>query len=660
MKKICFVLISIALLACCKKENGEPTEPKATLISVSPTTLLFEAISAEPQTVTVYADGSWTTQAPEWVVLNPSNGGSGEVKVEISVNDNTSKDGRIGDVVFGPELTTSITNRVAVQQKGDNKIRISTGQELADWLKTLSAESLDEATLENDIDMSGVTFESAIAFAGDFNGNGHAIKNLTATRPLFTINKGSIENVVIDATCSFEPDTTVFGTIVSRNEGKISGCTNKANVTRSIKNNRSDKRSNLIAGIVGMSTQTDTILNCKNYGNIYIIDVDNNRFYSQGVAGIVALTAGSVGECENHGDIKLEGGFHDKRSCPARTKDGVPNPDGDIASGEIYTTKVGASVGGVVAYVAGNLYNCTNKGNVSWIENNVGAIEDSPARMFAGGVAGNYYGNVTDCTNEGVFTVKAVSSDGADVTSKNHQLAAGGVCGACNNPANDSPSKNRGTDVRNCVNKGKVVVNANTSKSQMHIGGVVGWPNGDNDQCKGTMYDCSNTGDIEISGTALFRAGGVAGVSPNMEGCSNNNTITINGGHSDSCVGGLLGAHWGAKQTIKNCTVNVTVTSSATIDVSALTGDITGNDSNTQATFEGCSIKGSLSQTGGNVGMLVGWCKGTTKVSMGTSTAPLEISGSVNGTTLTSESPVSLLWGTGYDESIHTLNYNVK
>lgn len=669
MKKICFVLISIALLACCKKENGEPTEPKATLISVSPTTLLFEAISAEPQTVTVYADGSWTTQAPEWVVLNPSNGGSGEVKVEISVNDNTSKDGRIGDVVFGPELTTSVTNRVAVQQKGDNKIRISTGQELADWLKTLTAESLDEATLENDIDMSGVTFESAIAFAGDFNGNGHAIKNLTATRPLFTINKGSIENVVIDATCSFEPDSTVFGTIVARNEGIINDCTNKADVVRKISKNASPAnhmRSNLIAGIVGMSTKDETISNCKNYGDISIIVTDNGGFTTNGVAGVIALTAGSIANCENHGEIKLEGGWHVGRACPARLgSDGNPDPDGEITKGEIYTTKVGASIGGVAGYVKGGLTGCLNKGKVTWKENKLEQISTSPARMFAGGVAGTYYGNCSDCTNEGEFNVISVSSDGSAVENGcNHQLAMGGVFGACNNPAADSPSKNRGLDISNCVNKGAINLELNNCHGWSWFGGVVGYPNGENGECKGTMSACSNTGNITVKGTGRFVVGAIAGTSPNMDGCTNNNTITVEGiGEEDASVGGLIGMHYAQKQVIKNCSTEFTISSSDAPNLSGLIGCTDDASSHNPVSFsvEGCTVKGSLSTNGGACGMLMGKCfVDGIAITIGTSTAPIEVSGTVNGTTLTSGSPLSLFWGTGYDESKHTLNYVVK
>ncbi|MCQ2155588.1 MAG: hypothetical protein MJY57_00095 [Bacteroidales bacterium] len=674
MKKICFVLVAMSLLLSCNKTDDpkdDPSAKDATAVRLSTSVLSFDAIGAESQTIKVYADGKWEAEGPEWVNLDPASG-NGTVTVTVTVTDNENIDGRVGEVVFGTHLASSTTNKATIQQKGDNKVTIKTGQELVDWLAKLNAESLDEAALGADIDMTGVQFVSAEAFSGVLDGKGHAIKNLTATGPLFKVNKGELKNIVIDESCSFEPDSTVFGTIVARNEGIINDCTNKADVVRKISKNASPSnhmRSNLIAGIAGMSTREETISNCKNYGDISIIVTDNGGFTTNGVAGVIALTAGSLSNCENHGDIKLEGGWHVGRACPARLgTDGNPDPDGEITQGEIYTTKISSSVGGVVGYIVGELSDCLNTGNVSWIENQVEKINTSPARMFAGGVAGSYFGKVTNCTNEGVFTVKAIASDGSEVTSQNHQLCVGAVLGAFNNPANDAHSKCKGTEVRNCVNKGKVIMDAYTSKSQIHLGGIVGYPSGPNEIAQGTMYDCSNTGDIEISGKSKFRAGGVAGVPSNMEGCTNKNTITIHGGHSDSCAGGLLGGHWGVTQLIKNCSSEAAITSEATIDLGGLVGDISNQASDTNkekgnvsATFEGCTVKGSISQTGGIVGMLVGWCAGeSVKVTMGSSATPIEVSGSVNGTTLVQSSPFSLFWGTGFESSVHSVNYVVK
>ena len=671
MKKICFVLVAMSLLLSCNKTGDpkdDPSAKDATAVRLSTSVLSFDAIGAESQTIKVYADGKWEAEGPEWVNLDPASG-NGTVTVTVTVTDNENIDGRVGEVVFGTHLASSTTNKATIQQKGDNKVTIKTGQELVDWLARLNAESLDEAALGADIDMTGVQFVSAEAFSGVLDGKGHAIKNLTATGPLFKVNKGELKNIVIDESCSFEPDSTVFGTIVARNEGIINDCTNKADVVRKISKNASPSnhmRSNLIAGIAGMSTREETISNCKNYGDISIIVTDNGGFTTNGVAGVIALTAGSLSNCENHGDIKLEGGWHVGRACPARLgDDGQPDPDGEITKGEIYTTKVGASVGGVAAYVKGGLTGCLNTGKVTWKENQLERISTSPARMFAGGVAGTYYGNCSDCTNEGEFNVISVSSDGSAVNNGcNHQLAMGGVFGACNNPAADSPSKNRGLDISNCINKGAINLELKNYKGWSWFGGVVGYPNGENGECKGTMSSCSNTGNITVKGTGRFVVGAIAGTSPNMDGCTNKNTITVEGEcEEDASVGGLIGMHYAQKQVIKNCSTEFTISSSTAPNLSGLIGCTDDASSHNPVSFsvEDCTVKGSLSTNGGACGMLMGKCfvEGIT-ITIGSSTAPIEVSGSVNGTTLTQASDFGLFWGTGFDSSVHSVNYVVK
>ena len=54
-------------------------------------------------------------------------------------------------------------------------------------------ESLDEARLTADIDMSGVELLRR-GFSGTFDGGGFSIKNLMTSKPLFKVNKGSIND----------------------------------------------------------------------------------------------------------------------------------------------------------------------------------------------------------------------------------------------------------------------------------------------------------------------------------------------------------------------------------------------------------------------------------------------------------------------------------
>lgn len=668
MKKVFLVLLSFAAIAACKDPidpdnpggGGGENKTAATVVRVGTSTLNFEAIGAEAQTVKIYADGSWTCEGPEWVTIDPKTG-DGTVTVTVSVTDNENVDGRIGTVVFAPELGSG-PNVLTIQQKGDNKVSIKTGQALAEWLAGLTSESLDEARLASDIDMSGITLVPAEGFSGILDGEGHAIKNLKASWPLFKVNKGTLKNIVIDESCSFAPDTNVFGAITSRNEGIINDCVNKGSVTLSYAGG--SKISNLIAGLVGMSVNKEAPLSgLKNYGKVAVETEKDKSFTSQGVAGIVAYSLSALAGCENFGEVSLTGGYHTGRACPARDP---ADPD-NIEKGEFYNKKISASVGGVVAYSIGTLDNCKNAGKVSWTETKVESQNTSPARMFAGGVAGCYYGAVTDCSNSGPFEVNVLTSDKSTFDGQNHQLCAGGVFGGVNNPSDDAPSKNRGVSVSGCSNSGAITVDVYTTKDWMHLGGVVGWPASENDNTNpsnwGVMSSCSNSGSITVKGAGQVRVGGIVGVTPYMENCSNTGKISILGIEEFAEIGGIAGHHWGFAQTIKNCSSVADIESAVKVDVGGFFGWVGNKSKESQsATVEGGKFAGNITAPeGSDVGMLVGgFAANKIAATIGTSSYPVEVSGSRNGTAITPENAATLLWGINYDESAQSFNYVIK
>lgn len=666
MKKCILFLMSAALLFACGKDEednnggggGGSSDSKATVVRVGASTLTFEAIGAESQEVKVYADGSWTSEAPDWVTLDPVSG-SGTVTVKVTVTDNEDTEGRVGTVVFAPDLLSSTTNKVTIQQKGDNKVNLKTGADFAEWLAGLNGESLDEARLAADIDMNGITLVPAEGFAGVLDGEGHSIRNLHSTQPLFKKNGGTLKNIVIDSSCSFEPDSIVFGALVTRNEGIVVDCVNKAPVTRTIA--PTSEQSNLVAGVVGLSVSADfTLSGCKNYGKISLIVSDEGKFTTQAVAGVIAYSRGHLSGCENYGEVSLSGGYHAKRACLVREPDNPENTE----TGEFYNQKVGTSIGGVAAHALGNTENCKNEGTISWTESRIDDMTTSPARFFTGGVVGTYRGTVTDCTNSGAIVVKSVSSDGQDYTGQNHQHCIGGVAGAFNNPTNDAPSKNRGSNVSGCSNTGNISMESNASKSWIHLGGLIGWPASDNDNTDpanwGVLSSSTNSGTITITGTAKFRCGGLVGATPYMENCSNTGNIIIKGANGDCEVGGVAGRHWGFAQTLKNCSSAADITSDVATD--GFSGYIGWIGNNVSATIEGGSVSGHVSAAAGaTIGMLSGGLGGdSVTVTFGTATAPIEVSGTVNGTAITAENATTLLWGAKYNPSVHSFNYVIK
>ena len=673
MKRFFIILMSFAALCACDKDNGKEgngggdTAAKATVVRVGTQTLTFEALGSEFQTIKVYADGSWTSDAPEWITLDPVSG-NGTVTVKVTVSDNESTEGRVGTVVFAPELTSSTTNKLTVQQKGDNKVTLKTGAAFAEWLAGLNSESLDEARIAADLDMTGITLVPAEGFAGVLDGEGHSIKNLVSTKPLFMVNNGTLKNIVIDESCSFEPDTLIFGTIAARNNGTVKDCINKAEVTRSIEH--TDKLSNLVAGIIGVSSPNEesgiVISGCKNYGKISLVVTDEGSFTTQGVAGIVSYSLTPLSNCENYGEVILSGGYHARRACPVRD----PADPENIEVGEFYNKKVSSALGGVVSWAIGRLDKCKNEGKVSWTETKVEKMSTSPARIFTGGVAGTYYGAVTDCSNSGELVIRVVTSTGETFAGQNHQHCMGGVFGAFNNPVDDSPSKNRGGSVSGCTNSGSITVEAMTSRDWAHLGGVIGWPAGENDSSNaslwGVMSNCSNSGNITLKGNGQVRVGGLVGVTPYMENCTNTGKITILGAEDYAEIGGIAGHHWGFAQTIKNCSSKADIESTAVLDVGGFFGWVGNSSKSSQsATVEGGSFSGNITcAAGSEAGMLVGgFAKNDSdkiKATIGTSTAPVEVSGSLNGTAITASNAATLLWGVQFDESVQSFNYVIK
>lgn len=116
------ILMSVLLAATimvtgCSDDKGSAA--KAVLTSASG--LQFKATNASPQTITVYADGDWSIEAPEWVKISPAQG-SGTTEVTIVADDNL-RDGSIDNprratVVFKGATVASRANLV-VNQEGD-------------------------------------------------------------------------------------------------------------------------------------------------------------------------------------------------------------------------------------------------------------------------------------------------------------------------------------------------------------------------------------------------------------------------------------------------------------------------------------------------------------------------------------------------------------
>ncbi|MBQ9462870.1 MAG: BACON domain-containing protein [Bacteroidales bacterium] len=115
------VLCGLALagiLSSCTKE----ADPVAKAVMAQNTYLEFEATGAAPQAMTIYSDGDWTVDAPDWITVSQTSGSGTVEGVQISVADNKDAQGlllpRRDTVKFHGRKLISYSN-VIVYQKGD-------------------------------------------------------------------------------------------------------------------------------------------------------------------------------------------------------------------------------------------------------------------------------------------------------------------------------------------------------------------------------------------------------------------------------------------------------------------------------------------------------------------------------------------------------------
>lgn len=116
--KICVALVLLASAFACQQE--ELVKPHALLAESS---LIFEAIGAEPQLLTIASDEDWVIDAPEWITVDPSYG-SQTVKVTVSVADNVDKNNEVNSPRQAAIIISSTRDGYSIEsviyQNGDN------------------------------------------------------------------------------------------------------------------------------------------------------------------------------------------------------------------------------------------------------------------------------------------------------------------------------------------------------------------------------------------------------------------------------------------------------------------------------------------------------------------------------------------------------------
>ena len=404
-----------------------------------------------------------------------------------------------------------------------------------------------------DVDMTNETWTSIANFAGEFYGNGYAIKGLKA--PLFGTTTASVikgvhlEGVNIDGkltdyctgnsyNCFGALACVLNNTAIIIENNSVSG-----NIKLDITGHTKAAR---IAGVIGAAQTSDTsspISKLVNRANITIsgtTDVNEDTKFDIVACGVIARcsTKCSISDCQNLGSItstaSITNGTHYIGGIGgALFKDMSNCTNGSSENPSLGAVKFnGTSVSSVHVYGLGiTITNATKCNNYASVEL-AGTLKGTSSAQYAAtglfATLGNVSGNVENCNNYGPITV---SADMSDATAGTVYLSGVGNQAAA------------GVDsIVNCTNEGTLTFNSEKPISRgTLIGGVV--QVGDS-TCR--RENLTNKGDINISAstTGSITVGGVLGriKSNGLYGTiTNEGKITMSGSYGSLYVGGLCG-----------------------------------------------------------------------------------------------------------------------
>lgn len=553
------------------------------------------------------------SEAPEFELKKLSPSTSYIIRVISKAGDYSSK------TPFFYEFTTEPVEAVSIK----------TASEFVEWIKNDAAEAMDGdiVNLDADIDLNGITAEQLpiTSFKGTLNGNKHSIKNFKAGHAIFN-TVGSVKDLTIDASCAFEGLAT-NASLALVSTGTISNVTNKATV----KYEASSFESAVVLGGIVANVAEGAIEDCVNDGAVTATSAGST--VGMAIGGIAGRLAGAAANCVNNAAVTVSGKYITKLS----TIEGTAN--------------VAAAVGGI-AGLGGTGFSISgsdNKGKISYINTNIDAATASIQRISVAGIAGAANGKISACHNYAVVDVKLASEAKAAFAAQNYVGVIGGISGG-----DYYADGQDATAIEDCINEGDLSFYNDGTKSNSAFGGIVGWPGAESAQTKVIATNCVNKGKIVFSGFGKVRIGGVEGGTGRMDGCTNEGEVIMESGNSANAIGSLCGFH-SQNHAIKNCKAFGSVTAKSAV---AGIGGLIGNNGNaTNTSGDNCEVNCTI--TGGDAtvaGLVIGYFNGTSsKVTLGSASAPIKVAGTINGTAVTADNFKSLLCGTKNASANHSI-----
>ena len=401
----------------------------------------------------------------------------------------------------------------------------------------------------------------SITITDDTTSKNFYIGGVTGSSNSGTKTTGCINHGDITFTTESSGAAVIIGGVTSYSAQAITDCFNSGTIALSSK---SQIKGTLIGGIAGY--QHGAIKGCENTGNIELsaanfqgrnnigdlTDTDGTSSAANGIGGIIGQSTASfsMDNCKNSGNIKAY--YSDMASTMSNL-----------------SSKCRFVYGGLVGDAWGDISNSDNAGSLNIVMTSEGGTftgASAGMTIYSGGIAGSgYYSknqtelNITNCHNTGDLYMR---SDNTHAT--NH--ACGGIVGwpgkesgctavtkDCSNTGNITVEGNikarvggiQGGSgrVENSINKGTITANCADASV---IGGIAGFHSSSYQ-----MTNCENYGDI-VSPKAGIYAAGLIGQFGNVTnsattGCKINCKVQ---GVEGGCVGMLVGSFNGTTKVI--------------------------------------------------------------------------------------------------------------
>jgi len=484
-------------------------------------------------------------------------------------------------------------------------------------------ENLDKiVVMVADVDMTNETWTSIDGFAGEFYGNGYAIKGLKA--PLFGTTTASVIKGVHLEDVDIESSLTTLGALackVDNTEAEISHCSAEGTLLST--GYTTSTGVHQCGGIIGWATTTGTIDGLVNRVNV-TNDSDGGGYF----AGCVGrCTDAEISNSQNYGTISVSGTSSGKgvyiagvtghcskvSSCTNGSDLAQTNANEELELGEITYTGlvrrgadksiITAVIGGVACMNTGatTASGCTNYATINANGAGQGGTETDATNgtnLTVGGVLGSIYTGCTcslsECNNYGVINIShngAGSGDGEK--SDTAHVMIGGINSVSGSDASYS----------NCHNYGDINVSSSSFGQHLFLGGISGCIDSN-----GTISNLSNNGEINVNATC-GGSGFIGGIAGRISTClvsgtvKNTKPVTINGSYkANTFIGGIIGYFYNSSTfTPTNATLNnsgeVTFNGTLATNKYLNLGGIIGGHQNTITGFDAIINTGDVELT---------------------------------------------------------------